>query len=211
MPYLRPNTANYFGFSPATGHRNTPANIYLVSSSEADQISPGDVVVYATHSSSCSIRRVTGSTTTDAGVMVGVAASLVVANGGSTAASLRSLTSQNVLVYDDPLTIFVGCDTTSGVFGYGTFLGKSFGVTATGVTGSTGPHGTLNRSVQAISVVTASSQGRFRVIGLHPVENALSSIAAGTAATSTDTRKLLLQPDMSANVGMGVGVGHVTT
>jgi hypothetical protein len=167
----------------------------------------GDVVVYATHSSSCSIRAITGATT-DAGVMVGVAASVVVANGGSTAASLRSLTSQNVLVYDDPLTIFVGCDTTSGVFGYGTFMGKSFGVAATGCIGSTGVS-SLNRSVQAISVVTASSQGRFRVIGLHPIENALSSIAAGTAATSTDTRKLLLQPDQHANAG--ANAGHVTT
>ena len=212
MPYLQPATANYFGFLPAQRADAQPqTNIYLVSSSEPDQISIGDVVVYATHSSASSVRRVTGSTTTDAGLPVGVSASFVLANAGSTGAGLRSLTSQNVLVYDSPNQIFCGCDTTSGVFGGGRFLGQSFGVVSTGATGSTGPNSTLNRSVQALSIVTASSQGIFRVIGLHPIETALSTVAAGTAGAVGEVRKLLLRPDRHANAGYGVGIGHVTT
>lgn len=214
MPFLIPATNNYFGFMPAEG-ADARTRIYLVSATEANQISYGDVVCMATSAGACSVRRATGSTTTDAGIMVGVAASVVVANGGSTAASMRSLTSQNVLVWDDPATIFVGCDTTSGILGLGEHIGKSVGIVSTGVTGSTGLS-SLNRSVQAVSIVTASSGGtpgfRFRIIGVHPVETGFSTAAAsGTAGAATEVRKLLLKPDTHANAGYGVGIGHVTT
>ena len=210
MPYLQPATNNYFGFQPASGAGMVNINLYLVSSSEANQISPGDVVVYATHTSASSVRRLTGSTSTDAGIPVGVSASLVIAGAGSTGASLRSLTSQNVLVYDNPETLFVGCDTTSGVIGGGVAVGKSVWVCATGVTGSTGL-ASYNRSVMALSAVTASSQAIFRVIGLHPVEAGYSTVAAGTAAAATEVRKWILQPDIHVNAGYGVATGHVTT
>lgn len=213
MPYNIPATANYFGFNPVShpSGGNAPSNLYLVSSSEGNPVNIGDVVVYATHSSASSVRRITGSTTTDAGVPVGVAASRVASGDGSTGASLRFQSSQNVLVYDSPFTIFVGCDTTSGVIGGNVFIGQSFGVTATGVVGSTGLNSSLNRSVMALSGVTASSQGVFRVIGLHPCETALSTVAGGTAAATTEVRKWLLQPDRHINAGLGIGIGHVTT
>lgn len=211
MPYLQPRTANYFGFQPATGIAPPQSNVYLVSSSEAGQISIGDVVVYATDKQTV---RVT-SGPTDAALMVGVAASLVVANGGSTAADPRILSTQTVSVWDHPEQIFVGCDTTSGVFGVGTHIGKAFQVLATGAIGSTGPNGTFNRSVMAISGVTASSGSaisyRFTVVGLHPCENAFSTVAVATAAAATEVRKLLLKPVFHSQRQGHSGTGHVTT
>lgn len=211
MPYLQPATANYFGFNPVEG-QDARARVYLVSSTEANPISIGDVVCYTTDK--MSIRRVTGSTTTDLGLMVGVAASRVLAGDGSTAADPRVQTSQTCLVYDDPQTLFYGCDTTSGVLGTGG-LGMSVGVCSSGVTGSTGVNTTLGRSVMAISGVTASSGSvlgyRFRVIGMHPIETAAASASLGTAGATTTTRKFILRPDWHANQGSGVGYGHVTT
>ena len=200
MPYLQRATANYFGFQPAK--EVLSINNYLVSSSAttgATAIYPGDVVVFSTLSDGDQVVRViTGApSSTDAGVFAGVAASYVPALGGSTGADPRIHSSQTCLVYDHPDQVFYGCDTTSGVIGVSP-LGKSYGVTATGVIGSTGPNGTLLRSVMAISGVTASSGSAngyaFKVIGLHPIENAYSSIAAGTAAAATAVRKFLLVP-----------------
>ena len=198
MPYLQRATNNYFGFVPAYGNQRT--NIYQVSSSAttgATAIYPGDVVVYSTLADAGPVVRVaTGGTSTDAGVMVGVAASFVGALGGSTGADPRILSTQTVLVYDDPNTVFVGCDTTSGVIGVGP-IGKKYALLSTGCVGSTGP-GPGNHSVMAISGVSASSGSgrgyRFTVIGIHPVENAYSSISAGTAAAATAVRKWLMLP-----------------
>lgn len=217
MPYLQPATNNYFGFMPAQDVTGIAAKtgLYLVSSSEGNDIMPGDVVVYATHTSGSGIRRKTGSTSTDLGVTVGVAASVLVAGNGSSGASLRALTSQNVLVYDSPYQIFVGCDTTSGVIGGGALgggvvMGKFVGVVSTGVIGSTGPSSMLQRSVMAVSAVTASSAGCFVVLGLHPCESGLSTVAAGTAASSGEVRKWILQIANHYALPTGVG-GHVTT
>jgi hypothetical protein len=214
VPYLQPATANYFGFLPSEGPE-ARTRIYLVSSSEAAQISIGDVVVYATHSSGVSIRQATGSTTTDLGLMIGVAASIVKANDGSTSANIRALTSQTCLVWDDPYTLFVGCDTTSGVLGQGAFAGMCLGVVSSGVIGSTGINTSINRSVQALSGVTASSGSaigyRFRVVGLHPIETVLSTVAEGTAAATTEVRKWILKPEFHALAAGGVGYGHITT
>lgn len=176
--------------------------IYQVSSSAttgALAINPGDVVCHSTLGDSSPVVRVcTGSASTDAGVYVGVAASSVPALGGSTSADPRIHTSQTILVYDHPDQVFFGCDTTSGIIGAAGSLGKSFAVVSTGVIGSTGPNGTLLRSVQALSGVTASSGSangyRFRVVGLHPIENSYSSIAAGTASAGTAVRKFLVVP-----------------
>lgn len=211
MPYNKPHSNNYFGFVPVDA--NARVNLYLVSSSEANQISMGDVVVYATDKGT--VRVATGSASTDLGLMVGVAASVVVANGGSTAASLVTKSSQNVLVYDDPNCLFVGCDTTSGVIGVGTNVGKAYCIVSTGVIGSTGVNTTINRSVQALSGVTASSGSaigyRFRVIGMHKLESALSTVASATAATSSEVRKWIVKPEFHANIGAGIGYAHLTT
>jgi hypothetical protein len=214
LPYLQPATANYFGFQPVEGDQ-ARTRLYLVSSSEANQISVGDVVVYATHTSGSSIRRATGSTTTDLGLMVGVAANTVLAGDGSTGADFRVASSRTCLVYDDPNTLFYGCDTTSGVIGGGVAAGLAFGVCSSGVTGSTGINTTLNRSVMAVSGVTASSGSvvgyRFNVIALHPVETAHSTGALGVALATSNVRKWILKPSFHANAGLGIGYGHVTT
>lgn len=214
MPYYQPATANYFGFQPVEGDQ-ARTRVYLVSSSEANQISIGDVVVYATHTSGASVRRATGSTTTDLGLMVGVAANTVLAGDGSTGADFRIQSSQTCLVYDDPNTLFFGCDTTSGVIGGGVAAGMAFGICSTGAVGSAGPNATLKRSVMALSGVTASSGSvvgyRFNVIGLHPMEASHSTQTVGVAAATTAVRKWILKPAFHANAGLGIGYGHVTT
>lgn len=212
MPYLRTGVANYFGFMPAEGDART--RIYMVSSSEGTAINLGDVVCYTTDARTpASVRIVTGSGSTDAGLYVGVAASRVAANEGSTSADPRVLSTQTLLVYDDPNTIFVGCDTTSGVIGVGTDIGKAFAVVSTGAVGSTGPNGTLLRSVQALSGVTASSGSangyRFKVIGLHPIESAFSTVAAGAATSSGEVRRWLCVPTL--HVRRPDDAAHVTT
>jgi len=209
MAYLQPKstTPRYFGFVPCGGSQRT--NIYLVSSSEGDPIYPGDVVVMATDKHTA--RRRTGSSSTDVGLMIGVAASIVLANEGSTAAGINSLSSQNCLIYDDPDQMYFGTDSSSGVLGVGTHVGKSVGVCSTGVVGSTGvATGTLKRSVMALSMVTASSQGMFRVLGIHPIDDNFST-AASVAAASSETRTLMVVPDLHVFSGRGAGAGHITT
>jgi hypothetical protein len=165
-------------------------NPYLVSSSEG-AIFVGDVVTFTTLDT---VRAVTGAyTPTSSGLLLGVAAQTLAANGGSTAATFAVNSSQMVLVYDSPQQIFVGCDTTSGVIG-SNGIGKNYAVLATGCTGSTGNNTSLGRSVMALSGVTASSGGAFKVIGLHPVESAMSTVAAATAGATTEVRKWLIIP-----------------
>lgn len=211
MPYLQPATnTTPFGFSPVEENPAPRARVYLVSSTEANHIMPGDVVCFTTDG--VSARKIAARA--DTMLMLGVAASKVLAGDGSTGADPRVLTSQTVLVYDDPNTLFYGQDTSSGVIGAGKHIGKSFQVACSGVTGSTGPNLTLGRSVMAISGVTASSGSdasyRFRLINIHPCENAWSTIAAATASSTGEVRKLILKPDFHVYLA-GFGAGHVTT
>lgn len=210
MPYYQAATNNYFGFMPVEGIPVPRLRAYLVSSSEGSDINPGDVVVFATDKNSA---RVIASRT-ESPLTLGVAASRVRAGDGSTGADPRVVSSQVLLVYDDPETLFVSNDTSSGVIGAGNHLGKSFQVCATGVVGSTGPNATLGRSVMAISGVTASSGSdasfRFRLVGLHPVEVSGWSTASATTAVATGVRKLVLKPDFHV-YNAGFGAGHVTT
>lgn len=210
MPYYQAATNNYFGFMPVEGMPNPRMRAYLVSSSEAGDINPGDVVVYATDNNTARVL----ASRTEVPLTLGVAASRVRAGDGSTGADPRIASSQVLLVYDDPETLFVSCDTSSGVIGAGKHLGKSFQVAATGVTGSTGPNATLGRSVMAVSGVTASSGSdasfRFRLVGIHPVEVSGWSTAAAATAVTAGVRKLILKPDFHV-YNAGFGAGHVTT
>lgn len=211
MSYLRPAVANYFGFSPAeAGGTHSRCHVYLVSSSEASAIFPGDVVVYTT--SKQTVRQSAG-TTGEIGLMVGVAASKVAANEGSTSVSNPNrLSTQTVLVYDDPHQLFVGCDTTSGVLGTTPGVGKSFAVLL--VSTATATLNDVDRSRMAISAVTASSGSdvgyAFRLVGLHPIENGFSTEAVNTASSSSEVRKWIVQPAFG-HVLHGVDRGHVTT
>ena len=206
MPYLQTGIAQYFGFMPAEGSART--RVYLVSSSEGLAITIGDVVCFTTDGAG--VRRTTGGTSTDAGVYVGVAASNVAANEGTTAADTRILSTQTLLVYDDPYQIFVGSDTTSGTASP-LSLGKALAVLSTGAVGSTGV-GPQGRSVMALSAISASSGSangyRFKLLGLHSIHSAWST-DFGAASSGGETRKLLVMPAFPAM--RPVDLGHVTT
>ena len=193
MPYMQPATNNYFGFQPIQADGGIiQCNPYLVSSSEAGAISIGDVVC---QTSIGTVRAITGAyTATSSMATVGVAGSHVPANGGSTAALLTAVSSQVCLVYDKPDQLFAVCDTTSGVVGPQTGLFKNYRILATGCVGSTGVNSSLNRSVMAISGVTATADGAFKPMYLHPVESGLfSSAAAAATATGAGVRKFIGQ------------------
>lgn len=190
MPYNQPNKNNYFGFMPVQGiGAGAVCNPYPVSSSEATKINIGDVVVL-TSIDTAKIAAAGGLT----GQCLGVAASVMAAGAGSTAATLRQNSSQLLLVYDNPDTIFFGCDTTSFAIG-STGMFKNYAILATGVTGSTGPNPNLNQSVMALSGASGSSglAFPFKVIGLHNIDNTFST-AALSAVGSSEVRKWLLQP-----------------
>ena len=201
MPYLQPATNNYFGFMPATA--NARVNLYPVSSSEAGDINIGDVVVL-TSIGTVKVAPISGL----ASGMAGVAASYLAATAGILAAKLNSNSSGMVLVYDNPDQIFVGCDTTSAVAAASTayaststeneWIGHTVTVCTTGCIGSTGPSGTLHRSVMALSGVLSTygaATGVFKILGLHPVENnTLSTAALFAAVASSGVRKYLLKP-----------------
>lgn len=200
MSFRIPATNNYFGLSPVSvgsGNNNFQVNSYLVSSSEGTEINPGDVCTMTTIGTA---RVVTGAyVATSSQTWLGVAASRVPANGGSTAATLLVNTSQMLLVYDSALQYFSVCDTTSGVIGVGLVgLGKNYAILATGCVGSTGSFqsGLANaRSVMAISGVTATAAGAVHLIGLDPVEQGVySTVANATAASASNVRKWLVQP-----------------
>lgn len=197
MSYLQPATNNYFGFMPVGPAR---IGVYAVSSSEGGAISIGDVV---TLTSIATARVVTGGFAT---TMLGVAASPLAANAGSTAARPNSDSSQLIKVWDDPYQVFVTCDTTSGLVG-STSVFKGVNVLATGAVGATGPIGI--QSVMAISGVTASSGDHpFKLIGLHPIEAGYSTDANGTGVAAS-VRKLLVQPLLHFH-GQGIG-GFIIT
>lgn len=164
------------------------SNMYLVSSSEG-AISRGDVLVLTTIGTA---RPVTGAfiATSSMGV-IGVAAQAVAANAGSTNATAVASSAATLLVYDDPTQVFVACDTTSGIIGSQISQFKNYAILATGCVGSTGAS-VSGQSNMAISGVTATMAGAFHVIGLHPVEGGVySTVAAATAASSTEVRKWL--------------------
>ena len=192
LPYIRPATNNYFGFQPVSAaDGNIQTNPYLVSSSEG-AIYTGDVVVFTSINT---IRAITGAFSS---MIAGVSAGFLAANGGSTAATLSVNTSQLALVYDNPYQVFVTCDTTSGLIG-STGMFKNVAVLSSGAVGSTGPNtaAPLNRSVMAISGVTASSGLAlpFKVLGLHPIENNSISTDAGGAGVAASVRKWLVTPN----------------
>lgn len=189
MPYLQPQTNNYFGFMPAESiGTQAPTRPYLVSSSEGNDINIGDVVVQTTLNTA---RVITGAfSPTSSQAVVGVAASFLAAGSGSTAATISVNPEKMVLVYDEPGQKFVVCDTTSGVIGTQLGTYKNYVILATGCVGSTGASGVLHRSVQALSGVTSTAAGAFHVLGLHPVEQGIhSTVGAATAGSAVNVRK----------------------
>jgi hypothetical protein len=211
MPYIQKQTNNYFGFMPVqAGPSLIQVNDYLVSSSEGSAISIGDMVMQTTINTA---RVITGAfVISSSAAVLGIAASALDANGGSTAATLNNGRSSQLLkVYDEPGQKFVVCDTTSGVIGTQLGLFKNYKVLATGCVGSTGPNSTLKRSVMALSGVESSAVGPFHVIGLHPVEEGIhSTVGAATAGSAVNVRKwigvlvaqVLNQPYSSAGLTM---------
>lgn len=190
MSFLQPATNNYCGFQPyATPGGFIQVNPYQVSSSEGSAIRIGDVVC---QTSLGTVRVITGAgfVPTSSMAVVGVAASFLAANGGSTAATIITNPNQMLQVYDGPNQMFTACDTTSGVVGPLTGIFKNYAILATGCVGSSFlPSGTLN-SIQAISGVTATAAGTFKILGMHPCENGIwSSGSAGGTVTSSGVRK----------------------
>lgn len=188
MAFNIPGAPSYTGFWPVISAGGVvQVNNYLVSSSEASAINIGDVV---TMTSIGTVRIVTGTyTPTSSMPTVGVAASIVPALGGSTAALITVQSSQTCLVYDGPGQLFAVCDTTSGAVGPQTGLFKNYSIAATGQTGSTGASGT-GRSAMVLSGVTATAAGAFHLVGLHPCELGLfSSVAAAATVTTTGVKR----------------------
>ena len=195
MPYIIPQTNNYFGFMPVVSAGSlVQCNPYVVSSSETI-INAGDLVMWTTLDTIKSVAALTGniSSPTSSQAYAGVAAQTLLANTGSTAATLNgSSTASMLLVYDDPNQLFAVCDTTSGVIGALSGQFKNYVVLATGATGSS-PFlaGTLAaRSNMALSGVTSTAAGAFKVMYMHPIENqAYSTVGAATAGSAVNVRK----------------------
>src|SRR5438034_3314756 len=215
MSYRQPKTNNYFGFQPVSvGGANTNFQVtpYLVSSSEG-LISAGDVLTMTTIDTA---RIITGAfIPTSSMAYLGVAANSLPANGGSTAATLVSNSSQMILVYDSAFQYFSGCDTTSGVLS-NTSIGKEVAVAATGVTGSTGINPLLGRSVMALSGVTSvgSTFGCFKIVSLDPIEQGVYSTVAVTVAATNggiEVRKWIVQPSLSVWAPSTSAVGIINT
>lgn len=195
MAFLQPQTNNYFGLQPVVSAGSLiQCNPYIVSSSET-AISAGDLVMFSTLDTIKSVAAVTGAigSPTSSQAYAGVAAMSLPANGGSTAAQYNFNSSQLLLVYDDPNQLYVICDTTSGVIGslQGGF--KNYVILATGCVGSTGPFqsGTASaRSNMALSGVTSTAAGCFKVMYMHPIENnSFSTAGAATAGSAVNVRK----------------------
>jgi len=174
---LQPATANYFGLMPVNGNgiESMQTNAYAVSSSEG-AIYAGDICVFTSRNT---VRAISTGSAAGGASVIGVAAQYFAANVGST-----TVTNLNkCLIYDAPDQLFTACDSSSGVVG-SSGIGLSYFILATGVTGSTGPNTTLNRSVMAISgAVQASSAGNVKIVALHPVENNVYGTAATGAAS----------------------------
>ena len=191
MPYIQPQTNNYFGFLPVSApFGSVPVGLYVVSSSESI-INAGDMVMMTTINTVKSVAALTGAvgSPTSSQAYLGVAASPLAALAGSTAATIASNSSQMILVYDDPNQLYVVCDTTSGVIGTSLGQFKNVVVLATGATGSA-PSSVLLRSNQALSGATSTAAGSFHVMGLHPIENGIhSTVGAATAGSAVNVRK----------------------
>ena len=96
---------------------NFQCNYYLVSSSEATQINVGDLLVMTTNATA---RVATGAVVFTSSMSTpGVAASVLAANAGSTAATLLVNTSQMVMVWDSPAQVFGITESSSGIIGAG--------------------------------------------------------------------------------------------
>src|SRR6266851_6365142 len=164
MSYRIPATNNYFGLEAVSAgpNSNFQTNLYLVSSSEATAINVNDLVVQTSKDTAKSVAGLTGTFvgTSSVGIL-GVAASPLAANAGSTAAELLLNTSQMVLLYDDLLQVYSITESSSGVIGPQTGLYKNYGLLASGVIGSTGPFqfGNAFRSNMALSGVESSVTG----------------------------------------------------
>jgi hypothetical protein len=195
MPYIIPQTNNYFGLMPVvSAGSQIQVNPYVVSSSEAADINAGDLLMFTTMDTVRSVSGITNvGSPTSSQAYAGVAAHTLLAGTGSTAALYNSNTSKLLLVYDDPNQLFVICDTTSGVIGALTGGFKNYVILGTGCVGSTGAFaaGTVNsRSNMALSGVTSTAAGSFKVMYMHPIENnSFSTAGAATAGSAVNVRK----------------------
>lgn len=188
MPYLQTKTTGSFGFLPAD-HRLAVAftNPYAVSSSEAI-INAGDAVVLSSIANTAGgpaiVKNITGVWSTG---ILGVAAHSLASGAGQTASVFTS--TGLLLVYDSPDQTFVVSDAGSSVGGglASSQIGYNVSILATGPVGSTGPNTNLNRSVQSINGATTSALLPFKVVALHPIDNATSS------ALGTVSRKWIVQ------------------
>jgi len=186
MPYLQPKTSGVFGFMPyGSPYTAAVATWYAVSSSEG-QISAGDVVVLSTipGGSLPTVRGIVAGAGVWTTGILGVAAQSLPANGGSTSATLNSNTTQLILVYDDPNQLYVVSDQASSASGFlqSSQSGQSVSVLATGGLGSSGAFGPISgqsafmaRSNQVISGGTTGILGPFKLLYLHPIDQATSS------------------------------------
>jgi hypothetical protein len=163
--------------APGTLIRTTP---YMVTSSEGF-IAAGDVVINSSIAGNTAlplVKGITGAAGVYSSGIVGIAAHCMLSDQGSTAVSLNNLTSGILLVYDDPLVQYVVSDCGSSVGGglLTSQVGQTVNVLATGGLGTTGPFqsGSLSgRSNQSISgASTAVTVLPFKLLGLHPVDNA---------------------------------------
>lgn len=198
MPYIQRATNNYFGFQPVQAEDGSqPLNPYLVSSSEGVDINIGDVVVLTTLGG---IRPTTGTWSTG---ILGVASNYVKAGDGSTSVNLpTALSSQVCFVWDGPDQVFVSHDSSSGVI-LVSAVGKNVSVISSGVAGSTGPNGTLHRSVMVISAASGTGSTSavlpFKYLGMHPVEQGVLT-SGTTTVTSSGTRAHLVQINLNSRV-----------
>ena len=189
MAFNQPATPTYVGFWPVVSAGTlAQCNPYLVSSSEASAINLGDMVC---QTSINTVRIITGTyIPTSSMATVGIAASRVAANEGSTSANLQVDSSRVCLVYDDADQIFAGCDTTSGVVvGLSGFF-KNYAVISTGCVGSTGP--VNGRSNMVIGGATATVAGAIHIVGMHPCEMGVMT-SGTTTVTTSGVRKYLFK------------------
>lgn len=195
MAFLQRGTNNYFGFMPAFTGVQARTTLYTISSSNP-QINPGDVMVFTSSGIAGTVAPAPTSALAGAGI-VGIAAEAKAASVGSSAATPYVNSSQMLLIYDDPETIFVACDTTSFCISSTAGIGKNVGIKTSGPEGSTGAFniGNAFRSVMCLSGNTTSSALTlpFKLLGLHPVESGYSSVAGAAANATTDVRKWLVK------------------
>lgn len=166
MPYIQPNTNNIFGLNPAEGFPgNQQTRLYAVSSSEADNILPGDAIVRT------SLGTVRAAVTADTLHLIGAAA-------GPVTTSAYAQGTLNLLVYDDPDQHYVVTNTTAATMTIA-MIGMNIGIVTT-ATGVGIPSTLVGRSKHAIGTA-ASSAGMLRIVALHPIETYSSAPTAGQA------------------------------